>query len=46
MKAEHIVASYNGRDFTSKIATVYSLQSLGTPALLEPEGNRKVCFSQ
>jgi hypothetical protein len=24
MKAEHTVASYNGRDFTSKIATVYS----------------------
>jgi hypothetical protein len=26
MKAEHTVASYIGRDFTSKIATVFSLE--------------------
>jgi hypothetical protein len=28
MKAEHTVASYNGRDFTSKIATVYIIQNM------------------
>jgi hypothetical protein len=30
MKAQHTVASYNGRDFTSKIATVYEINTFIT----------------
>jgi hypothetical protein len=28
MKAEHTIASYNCRDFTKKIATVYIIQNM------------------
>jgi hypothetical protein len=35
MKAEHTFASYNGRDFTSKIATMYGLQIFEDLKLLD-----------